>query len=191
MAVSASASAMSASAGSCSAARSNCRFAPSSNPSTSKAPSIASAERDSRVWQRAPEVFQVAQPLGLFGQCGVFAATRRRGLDLGHGGTQFLGLAGALLARGTRAWTPGWPPSSAEGRRGTRAAPLTGTANRSSASRCAPAERSRTWSDWPCTTTRCSPSSASTPTGALRPPTMAHWSVMVRPRISDAVGRRR
>ena len=45
--------------------------------------------------------------------------------------------------------------------------------NRSRASRWADSERNRIWSDWPCTTTRCSASSWRTDTGAPRPPTTA------------------
>ena len=50
-------------------------------------------------------------------------------------------------------------------------------AKESSARRWAPAERRRSWSVWPCTATRCEPTSLSRPTGAARPPTAARERV--------------
>ena len=53
-----------------------------------------------RLDRRESQVFEIGQPLGAFGQLLVFAALRRRRLDLVHGEPQFLGLAGAAIAFG-------------------------------------------------------------------------------------------
>ena len=174
------------------AARSNCRSRHRAAPSTLEGPSIASGRGMPRRLRAAAGCLpgcpaaRPVQPVrclrrdaGLARAPAIFSAmaarspsARARALARGNQGIQLLG--GRRPLSSAARYSPAAPQPSS-GRR-----PVARSRCRAQPSAAAPGP------DWPCTTTRCSPSSASTPTGALRPPTMARLrpsGAMVRPRI--------
>ena len=106
----------------------------------------------------------------------VLAGLRLGGLDALETAAEQVELLGALARRGAQGLELGHG-SRVGGirRRRMPSAPVPARSppKASSSSRCSSGRRSRHWSACPWTATRCSPSSPSTPTGALRPPTCA------------------
>lgn len=129
-------------------------------------------ERLMRGGGRDPQFLDVGELDGLRLERFVLARLRVDGVDLGQGSFQGFGLAEAFPRGAAELIEFGLAglPVGVELLVGPERPGEALPANLSRAPRCATGLLSRICSDWPWTTTRVSPISPSTPTGAARPP---------------------